>query len=186
MAAEKIKVLIVDDIDDTRIYLSRLLSFETNLEVVGAVSSGQEALLNVAQLAPDVVLMDVNMPGMDGIKATEQLSKQAPTAAIVMMSVQGDAEYLRRSMLAGARAFLVKPFTSDELMEAIRSVAALRVDRASQLVPIGPGHAMQTAPTAQRTGRVVAVYSPTGGVGRTTLAVNLAVAAGELKKSVAL
>ena len=59
--------------------------------------------------------MDINMPDMDGIAATERLAAEVPTAAVVMMSVQGEADYLRRSMLAGAREFLVKPFSSDEL-----------------------------------------------------------------------
>ena len=66
--------------------------------------------------------MDINMPDMDGIAATEQLATDVPTAAVVMMSVQGEADYLRRSMLAGAREFLVKPFSSDELTASIRQV----------------------------------------------------------------
>ena len=78
----------------------------------GVAASGREALEMAAELTPDVVLMDINMPDMDGIATTEQLSAEVPTAAVVMMSVQGEADYLRRSMLAGAREFLVKPFTS--------------------------------------------------------------------------
>ena len=73
-------------------------------------------------MTPDVVLMDINMPDMDGIAATERLSAEVPTAAVVMMSVQGEADYLRRSMLAGAREFLVKPFSRDELTASIRQV----------------------------------------------------------------
>ena len=183
MVADKIRVFIVDDVDDTRSHLAKLLSFETDMEVVGDVPSGLEALSAVGALAPDVVLMDINMPGMDGIEAAEQLSKKFPMAAIVMMSVQGDADYLRRSMLAGARAFLVKPFTSDELMEAIRSVAARRIDRQPMLVPVGPGIDTESTPAPHHLGRVIALYSPKGGVGRTTLAVNLAIAATQLGKS---
>ena len=113
--SDKIGVVIVDDIPETREHLSKLLSFENDIEVVGMASNGMEALELAARLRPDVVLMDINMPGMDGIATTEQLSATVPTAAIVMMSVQGEADYLRRSMLAGAREFLVKPFSSDEL-----------------------------------------------------------------------
>src|SRR5204862_270400 len=83
---------------------------------VGAAASGGEAIEQARQLTPDIVLMDINMPDMDGIVATERLSAEVPGASVVMMSVQGEADYLRRSMLAGAREFLVKPFSSDELI----------------------------------------------------------------------
>src|SRR5215210_7553774 len=122
--ADQIRVLIVDDIPETRDHLTKLLGFETDIEVVGSASSGKEALDLAVKLSPDVVLMDINMPDMDGISATEQLAARAPGAAVVMMSVQGEADYLRRSMLAGAREFLVKPFSSDELTMSIRQVSA--------------------------------------------------------------
>jgi pilus assembly protein CpaE len=104
---DQIRVLIVDDIAETRDHLTKLLSFERDLVVVGAAASGPEAIEMAQKLLPDVVLMDINMPEMDGITATERLAPLVPTAAIVMMSVQGEADYLRRSMLAGAREFLV-------------------------------------------------------------------------------
>jgi len=145
-----------------------------------------------ARLVPDVVLMDINMPDMDGIAATEQLASIVPGAAVVMMSVQGEADYLRRSMLAGAREFLVKPFSSDELTASIRQVSARERDKQSRM-------AVTTTATAgaatngtrsgdpAEPGSVVAVFSPKGGVGRTTVAVNLAVAAAtELGKKVVI
>ena len=120
--ADRIRVLIVDDIPETRDHLTKLLGFESDIEVVGAAASGAEALELAVTLNPDIVLMDINMPGMDGIAATEQLSSRLPQVSIVMMSVQGEADYLRRSMLAGAREFLVKPFSADELVTSIRQV----------------------------------------------------------------
>jgi len=177
--ADRIKVLIVDDIPETRDHLSKLLGFEADIDVVGVASSGAEAIERAVSLQPDVVLMDINMPDMDGIAATEQLSAKAPAAAVVMMSVQGEADYLRRSMLAGAREFLVKPFSSDELTASIRQVWTRERDKMSRMVapiaapPIAPG-------TPGGAGMVVAIFSPKGGVGRTTVAVNLAVAAASL------
>ena len=186
--ADQIRVLIVDDIPETRDHLSKLLGFETDIEVVGAAASGREAIELGARLLPDVVLMDINMPDMDGIAATERLSSEVPTTSVVMMSVQGEADYLRRSMLAGAREFLVKPFSSDELTSSIRQVYTRERDKLSRIAvqpapangSNGSGGSKAVALTAREEGepgRVIAVFGPKGGVGRTTLAVNLAVAA---------
>jgi pilus assembly protein CpaE len=188
--ADQIRVLIVDDIPETRDHLTKLLGFESDIEVVGAAASGAEAIELAVRLSPDVVLMDINMPDMDGISTTEQLAARAPAAAVVMMSVQGEADYLRRSMLAGAREFLVKPFSSDELTASIRQVHARERDKLSRMVvapaAAGGGGAPGGDPDREP-GMLVAVFSPKGGVGRTTVAVNLAVAAAtELGKKVVL
>jgi pilus assembly protein CpaE len=107
-----------------------------------------------------------------------------------MMSVQGEADYLRRSMLAGAREFLVKPFSSDELTSSIRKVHAREREKASRMAASPAATAAPATPTANASGEpglVVAVFSPKGGVGRTTVAVNLAVAAAtELGKRVVI
>jgi len=80
--SDKIRVVIVDDIAETRDHLSKLLSFETDVEVVGVAETGTEGLEMAAKLLPDVVLMDINMPGLDGIETAEKLSASVPTAAI--------------------------------------------------------------------------------------------------------
>jgi pilus assembly protein CpaE len=184
--SEKIRVVIVDDIAETREHLAKLLSFEADIEVVGAAASGEEALELTGRLAPDILLMDINMPGMDGIATTERISATFPTTSIIMMSVQGEADYLRRSMLAGAREFLVKPFSSDELTASIRQVHVReRQKRGRMLVQAQGGGS--TADADKRNGRIVTLFAPKGGVGRTTLAVNLAVAmAGEQRQTVTL
>ncbi|MGA2512219.1 MAG: response regulator [Candidatus Limnocylindrales bacterium] len=179
---DRIQVLIVDDIPETRDHLTRLLGFESDIQVIGTASSGANAIEKATTLLPDVILMDINMPDMDGIAATERLSAQVPTAAVVMMSVQGEADYLRRSMLAGAREFLVKPFSSDELTASIRQVYAREKEKGRRAVIAEAARTQDTT----RDGQVVAVFSPKGGVGRTTIAVNLAVAASELGKKVTL
>ena len=109
-----------------------------------------------------------------------------------MMSVQGEADYLRRSMLAGAREFLVKPFSSDELTASIRQVCARERDKQSRIAatppPVRPAASgVRRRRRSDEPGQVVAVFSPKGGVGRTTVAVNLAVAAAtELGKKVVI
>src|SRR5690242_19120963 len=177
---DRIKVLIVDDIPETRDHLSKLLGFESDVEVVGAAAGGPEAIEMANALKPDVVLMDINMPGMDGITATEKLAADVPTAAVIMMSVQGEADYLRRSMLAGAREFLVKPFSSDELTASIRGVLGREREKLSRIAAATPsaggGGAIAQTESGEP-GHGIALFSPTGGGGRTTVAVYLAVAA---------
>ena len=185
---DTIRVVVVDDILETREHLAKLLSFETDIDVVGVAASGPEAIAIASRLNPDVVLMDINMPGMDGIATTEELGRTVPTAAVVMMSVQGEADYLRRSMLAGAREFLVKPFSADELCGAIRGVYSREREKIGRMVVAQPQQTSAvTLPVEREAGRVITLFSPKGGVGRTTLAVNLAVAiAADQGRSVAL
>jgi pilus assembly protein CpaE len=134
----KIRVLIVDDIPETRENLRKLLFFESDIEVVGAANSGEEGITMSGELKPDIVLMDINMPGIDGITASEAITQQVPFTQIIMMSVQGEADYLRRSMLAGAREFLIKPFSSDELITSIRRVYELGASRREAMPAAAP------------------------------------------------
>ncbi len=178
----KIGVMIVDDIADTRENLSKLLMFERDIEVIGTAGSGPEAIELSRKLNPDVVLMDINMPEMDGIKAAELLSTEMPGVGIIMMSVQGEQDYLRRAMLAGAREFLIKPFSGDDLVRSIRHVYRLESSKramahAAAVPMMGMGSSSgKGGPEEEHQGRIMAIVSPKGGVGRTTLAANLAVA----------
>ncbi len=183
--SEQIRVVIVDDIAETREHLTKLLSFESDIEVVGAAASGEEAVDLTGKLQPDILLMDINMPGMDGIATTERVSATFPTTSIIMMSVQGEADYLRRSMLAGAREFLVKPFSSDELTASIRQVHIReKAKRGRMVMPVA---GTPSPESGAKKGKIVTLFAPKGGVGRTTLAVNLAVAmAGEQRQTVTL
>ena len=181
---EKIRILIVDDIADTRENLAKLIGFEPDMEVAATAGGGQEAVNLAKQHRPHVILMDINMPDMDGITATEIISNTVPESPIIMMSVQGEQDYLRRSMLAGAREFLVKPFSADELINSIRHVHELEKVRRARYAPIAPvaaPGASAAAPVAGReTGKIITFFSPKGGVGRTTIATNLAVALHQL------
>jgi pilus assembly protein CpaE len=179
---EKIKVLIVDDIADTRENLKRLLQFDQLIEVIGAARSGREAIDLSHQLRPDVVIMDINMPDMDGITATEAIKKKVPFAQVVILSVQSDASYMRRAMLAGARDFLTKPPMIDDLTAAIRRAGAMAAEernKAPGFPVVGPGGTV-TSNASQgavpQYGKIIVVYSPKGGTGKTTIATNLALA----------
>jgi pilus assembly protein CpaE len=171
---DTIRVMIVDDIVDTRDQLEKLLFFEKDIEVIAKASNGREAVALAKQHRPDVILMDINMPDMDGITATEAIMTQDPSVQVIIMSVQGETDYLRRAMLAGAREFLTKPISADDLYKSIRHVHRLAATRPRAT---GGGAAEVTAGGGQvSTGQIIAVFSPKGGVGTSTVAANLAVA----------
>ena len=182
MAGEKIKVLIVDDVAETRENVRKLLTFEADIECVGAARSGREAIQLSQELNPDVVLMDINMPDMDGISATEQIRQRMPSVKIIILSVQSDSNYMRRAMLAGARDFLTKPPMADELISAVRRAGLMAQEEKSHAA-VQASYGTPTAGTARTliagtnaTGKVVMFYSPKGGTGVTSLAVNFAIA----------
>lgn len=176
---DKIRVLIVDDVSETRENVRKLLQFESDVDVVGLARTGKEAIQISQELNPDVVLMDINMPDMDGISATEAIRSKQPAVQVVILSVQSDQNYMRRAMLAGARDFLTKPPMGDELISAIRRAGTMAQSEKSKSIPI------QALPTAGNIGihapgygtpkgKIITVYSPKGGTGCTTIAVNLA------------
>jgi pilus assembly protein CpaE len=191
--SEPIKVLIVDDIASTLDNLQKLLSFEPDISVVGTAMNGKEGVTQAQKLAPDIVLMDVNMPIMDGIQATETLAQEVPGSPVIIMSVQGERDYLRRAMQSGAREFLIKPFSGDELIASIRRVYQLEqkkesfMAKAPAAAPAGVPPAGEPARRGSEQGQVVFFYSGKGGVGKSLIAANLAVSmANETKAKVAL
>ncbi|WP_434512413.1 AAA family ATPase [Desulfitobacterium sp. AusDCA] len=169
---KRIRVLIVDDIGDTRESIRRLLEFEADIEVIGEAGSGSEGLRLAENLHPDIVLMDINMPDMDGIRATELLALRVPDTAVIIMSVQGEQAYLRRAMMAGAREYIVKPFTGDELASTVVKVFEIENRKREAL---GEKTEIPLVTEKGRMGQIISFFSTKGGVGKTTLATNLAV-----------
>ena len=191
MSGEKIRVLIVDDVSETRENVKKLLQFESDVEVVGIARTGKEAIQTSQELNPDVVLMDINMPDMDGIAATEAIRASQPSIQVIILSVQSDQNYMRRAMLAGARDFLTKPPMGDELISAIRragEMAILEKEKVArvQAAPVSGTIGGDMAGYGGPRGKIVSVYSPKGGTGCTTLAVNLALAMNNPETKVAL
>ncbi|HEV7677723.1 MAG TPA: response regulator [Candidatus Dormibacteraeota bacterium] len=171
-----IRVLIVDDIPSTLENLQKLLSFEDDIEVCGTAADGKKAIEETRRLSPDVVLMDVNMPVLDGIQATEILAQEVAGSPVIIMSVQGERDYLRRAMQAGAREFLIKPFSGDELIAAIRRVHQLEQKKESYLAKAPAATAGAPAPVRTERGEMFVVFSGKGGIGKSVVSANLAVA----------
>lgn len=177
----EISILLVDDIPETRENIKKLLAFEQDLKVIGSAGTGREGVEMARQLRPDVIIMDINMPDMDGLQATALINKTVPTSAVIIMSVQNDADYMRRAMLAGARDFLTKPINMDELYNTVRNVhrnhEAVRMQykamAENQTLDLSGG-SKPKAGTGERAGHIITVYSPQGGVGTTSVAINLA------------
>lgn len=162
-ANQRIKLLIADDMDELRSNVRRMLNNQDNIKIVGEARNGQETIDLVKELQPHIVLMDINMPEIDGLKATEILAKDFPNVQTVIMSIQSEQEYFRRAMKAGAKDFLVKPFSTNDLVDTIQNVFNRWIKDRPELLAEEPQAEMIT------------FFSTKGGVGRTTLAVNLAV-----------
>lgn len=118
-----IRILLVDDQALFREGLSTLLSVHDDLQVVGEASNGQEAIDAVAQLAPDVVLMDLRMPVLNGVAATRQISESAPNSRVIVLTTFDDDDYIFDGLRAGAVGYLLKDVPSAKLVEAIRAAA---------------------------------------------------------------
>lgn len=118
----EIRVLLADDQQLMREGLRVLLDLTPDIRVVGEAGNGAEAVERVQALQPDVVLMDVRMPVMDGVEATRRIRRELPDTQVIILSTFDDDEYIFEGLAAGARGYLLKDVSSDELAEAIRTV----------------------------------------------------------------
>jgi DNA-binding NarL/FixJ family response regulator len=121
--SESIRILLVDDQRLMREGLRILLELEPDLQVVGEAPDGQAALEAYEELRPDVVLMDVRMPGMDGVEATWRLRERWPAARVIILTTFDDDEYVFEGLRAGALGYLLKDVSGHDLAEAVRTVA---------------------------------------------------------------
>jgi DNA-binding NarL/FixJ family response regulator len=122
----KIRVLLADDHAMMRDGLQALLQTAADIEVVGSVGNGREALARTISLKPDVVIMDVTMPDMNGIEAASLMREKHPQIRIVMLSMHSSSEHVYRALKAGAAGYLLKESAGEEIISAVRAVHAGR------------------------------------------------------------
>jgi DNA-binding NarL/FixJ family response regulator len=119
-----VRVLLVDDQELIRTALSMVMADLHDVDVVGEAGTGEEAVRLAAELAPDVVVMDIRMPGMDGIEATRRITQPGPGTRVVVLTTFDDDAYVYGALRAGASGFLVKDMALDDIIAAVRIVAA--------------------------------------------------------------
>ncbi len=120
---KKTRILLADDHGVVRKGLRFLLESEPGLEVVGEAADGRQAVDMAAELKPDVVVMDIAMPRLNGIEATRQVVRERPEVSVIILSMHSDEEYLVRTLTAGAKGYLLKDSAEVELVRAIHSVS---------------------------------------------------------------
>jgi len=120
---DKIRVLIADDHAIVREGIRLILAAHEDIEVVGEAQDGLETIKQVGELKPDVVLMDIAMPGLGGLEATIELAKTAPESRVLVLTQYDDAEYIYRFLRAGAAGYVLKKSVGSDLVSAIRAVA---------------------------------------------------------------
>ena len=119
----KIRVLLADDHAMVRKGFRLILSQEDDIEIVGEAGSGQEAIHLAAELAPNVVILDVAMPGMNGVEATRLIIRDCPGCRVLILSMHKDPVYVRETLRAGAKGYLLKDGIDGDLVRAVRAVA---------------------------------------------------------------
>lgn len=161
-----VRVLIVDDQQLMRDGISSLLGIQDGIEIIGTASHGQEAIEQALALIPDVILMDVRMPVMNGITATEQIHRQLPTCQILMLTTFDDEEDIIKALIAGASGYLLKDIPSEDLAQAVRlahrGIYQLEPSIAGKLVgalhkkQVGPAPATSTPSSKDASARAIA------------------------------
>src|SRR6266498_1525840 len=117
------RILLADDHSVVRHGFRMILSAHADLEVIGEASNGKEAVERAQQLQPDVVVMDVSMPELNGIEATRRIAEASPRTRVLALSMHRDSVYVREILRAGARGYLLKDASEQDLVSAVRAVA---------------------------------------------------------------
>lgn len=160
-----IKIIVADDVQEMREMIQKMLaSSDLEYELVGLCENGLEVVELLKTKKADVVLMDINMPIMNGLEATQAICDAYPWVRVIMMSVQHESEYLKKAMLAGAKAYIMKPVDMDELIDTIKTT----------YIRFQAFEAPKKESTSSHDAKILSFFSAKGGVGKSLLALNTA------------
>jgi len=168
----KIKIIIADDIEETRNVIKKILNLENEFfEIVGEACNGEEVLKLIPKVTPDIILMDINMPVLNGLEATEKITNLFPSVTVIIMSVQAESEYLKKAMFHGAKEYIIKPFNYEDLVNTINTTYEKYKDKVVKVAYFGEGQST----VKQSNAKIITFFSSKGGVGKSVLALNTAV-----------
>lgn len=169
---KKIKMILADNDESIRQKIRSVLEFDGDIDVIAEAADGQEVLQKIKTMEPEVVVMEVNMPVMDGIETAEYIALNHPGIMVIMISADDSILSFRKAMLAGAKEYLVKPLPPDELTETVKKVAELGRKNMAK------NESLQTKfKLPAKDNRIISVFGTKGGVGKSTICANTAVAA---------
>lgn len=185
---DTIRILLVDDHQVVREGLRRMLELDADLRVVGEAANAKEALTQVESLSPEVILMDIKIPGTDGIELTRQLKEKYPSCSVIMLTLYD--EYLTQAIKAGAKGYLLKDVNRDELLRAIRTVhegrsplnLSVSQDRLAELA--APAESQQQLHLSEQQLTILRLIA--GGVTTSEIAQQLFLSEASVKRSVRL
>lgn len=161
------RVLLVDDHELVRQGIAAMLHGTNELQVVGEAKTGREALEVARRELPDVVLMDVRMPDMDGLEATKRIKEERPRTAVIMLTMHDNPTYLRDAVRAGAAGYLLKDVSKEELIDAVKQVATggafiesqMLKGMLSEMKPSGAGHSPAAKNLTKRESEILALVA---------------------------
>ena len=156
-----------------------MLELDYSIDIVAEASNGKEVLEKLNDEEVEVVVMDISMPVMDGIEATRHISLNYPQVSVIIISVNNEIHNFRKAMLAGAREYLVKPLSPEELNSTVKQVAQIQRKRCQQISSIVPS---PDSVIKAQDNRVVSIFGTKGGVGKSVICTNLAVAMAQKNK----
>ena len=145
MTTAKLRILLADDHETVREGLRMILNAQPDMQVVATAGDGREAVSQAERMTPDVVIMDISMPGLNGLAATVQLTEKCPAAKVLTLTRHADNSYLQQLMRAGAAGYVLKQSRPAELLHAIRSVATGGNYLDSSMTPPVAGNHAKTA-----------------------------------------
>lgn len=160
-----IKIIVADDVKEMRETIGKMLeASDLVYEIVAFCENGVEVIHQLEKKNADIVLMDINMPVQNGLETTAIIADKFPRVQVIMMSVQHESEYLKKAMISGAKAYIMKPVDLNELVETIETT----YNRYQSSLP-------HIQPVEEKNGKIATFYSAKGGVGKSFLALNMAI-----------